>query len=1389
MACLLLGFWPMLVQAACSPQPDCEAYYVATFISQSVPTTMVAGQSYAVSIQMENDGSRTWFGPNDGLGSQNPIDNMTWGLNRVGVPSSIAELGVAVFNFTVQAPSTPGTYNFRWRMNHGSVWFGDLTPNVVVTVINSNNPPSITLTAPTNGASAAAPASFTLTANASDSDGSISKVEFKSNGVLIGSPDTVPPYSVTYSNVAVGTYTLTATATDNLGATATSTATVTVTNPPPTVTLTAPANGATATAPATFTLTANASDSNGSISKVEFKSNGVLIGSPDTSAPYSVTYSNVAAGTYAITAVATDNDGATTTSNTATVTVNAAPPSLDAQFISQSVPASMIAGQTYPVSVQMKNTGTATWTAATAFKLGSQNPQDNQTWGMSRNLLPASIAPGQTATFNFNVMAPATTGTYNFQWRMVQESVAWFGSFTTNVAVIVNPNPPPTVTLTAPANGASTAAPGSFTLTANASDSNGTISKVEFKSNGVLIGSPDTTSPYSVTYSNVAAGTYTLTAVATDNLGAATTSSAVTVTVTNPPPTVTLTAPANGATATAPASFTLTANASDSNGTISKVEFKSNGVLIGSPDTTSPYSVTLSNVAAGTYTFTAVATDNLGATTTSTAATVTVTGLNAPPAITLTAPASGSTASAPASFTLTANASDSDGSISKVEFKSNGVLIGSPDTSAPYSVVFSNVAAGTYALTAVATDNSGATTTSNTATVTVTPTTVTQTRSYKYDANERLCKSIDPEVGATIIDYDLASNVAWTAPSATLLDPSQCNRMSVSGADKTLRSYDAMNRVIAVTTPGSTADLSYTYAPDGLVTQVTASNPGNATVTTTYAYYKRRLLQQETVSQPSASFTLGYSYTGNGHLSTLTYPDNQVVAYAPNALGQATQVGSYATGVTYYPNGAIQQFSYGNGVVHTMTQNARRLPARSRDVKGAAVVLDDSYNFDANGNVTDITDQAQAGLTTRGMAYDGLDRLTVAVAPGLWGNASYGYDALDNLRKADQGTRQYRYVYDAQLRLSQITNPAGTPQITLGYDVRGNVTNKNSQAFVFDASNRLNQVTGQETYRYDGQGRRVQTTDADGKTTFWIYSQSGQVMYTSEARRNQNLAYLYLGNTQVATRAVAWGSGTETIRYQHTDALGSPVAETDTGGVVTKRNTYAPYGEAYGATNIDGTGYTGHVMDRATGLTYMQQRYYDPVIGRFLSIDPMAVDTATASNFNRYWYANNNPYKFTDPDGREAGGGYATGQYTMAQPSPEGAGLVADFLPVIGDIKGAVEAFQDPTPANIVGAGAGVVPVVGDFAAKVIKDADKIVDATKRFSKEKEALVDMAQADKKAGITTGDMQAYKDLNAGLPDPFDSKQVRGPEAHLSGAPTSQEPHGHVGPVDHIPIKDK
>ncbi|WP_258394024.1 RHS repeat domain-containing protein [Stenotrophomonas maltophilia] len=108
-----------------------------------------------------------------------------------------------------------------------------------------------------------------------------------------------------------------------------------------------------------------------------------------------------------------------------------------------------------------------------------------------------------------------------------------------------------------------------------------------------------------------------------------------------------------------------------------------------------------------------------------------------------------------------------------------------------------------------------------------------------------------------------------------------------------------------------------------------------------------------------------------------------------------------------------------------------------------------------------------------------------------------------------------------------------------------------------------------------------------------------------------------------------------TVTYIHTDALGSVVAESDVNGNVIKRNDYEPYGALVGGQVADGPGYTGHVSDSATGLSYMQQRYMDPQLGVFLSVDPVTAYEQPVGQFNRYRYANGNPYAFTDPDGRE----------------------------------------------------------------------------------------------------------------------------------------------------------
>lgn len=118
----------------------------------------------------------------------------------------------------------------------------------------------------------------------------------------------------------------------------------------------------------------------------------------------------------------------------------------------------------------------------------------------------------------------------------------------------------------------------------------------------------------------------------------------------------------------------------------------------------------------------------------------------------------------------------------------------------------------------------------------------------------------------------------------------------------------------------------------------------------------------------------------------------------------------------------------------------------------------------------------------------------------------------------------------------------------------------------------------------------------------------------------------------VLAAGVAPAAAQEVVEYIHTDALGSPVAITDANGQVIERTVYEPYGAVVNRPLTDGPGYTGHVTDSRTGLSYMQQRYYDAEAGTFLSADPIASSVAA---FGRYAYALGNPYRYLDPDGRQ----------------------------------------------------------------------------------------------------------------------------------------------------------
>lgn len=528
--------------------------------------------------------------------------------------------------------------------------------------------------------------------------------------------------------------------------------------------------------------------------------------------------------------------------------------------------------------------------------------------------------------------------------------------------------------------------------------------------------------------------------------------------------------------------------------------------------------------------------------------------------------------------------------------------------------------------------------------------TVSSSRYYVYDGYQQLCKTIEPETGATAMGYDAAGNLSWSAAGLALPSTTSCDVADVPGNLKVNRTYDVRNRIFTLAFPGGRGNQLWGYTPDGLISQTRVFNGPNQTeeIATAYHYNRRRLLngEGETVTQPNwYTWGIGYGYDNNGNVAVQSYPTGQTVRYWPNALGQATLVTSegmtFAAGMSYYPNGALQQFTYGNNIVHSMVQNARQLPQTSTDSGG---VLNHQYGYDAHGNVNGIIDLNRGDGFSRWMSYDALDRLKTAgscsFGPGC--SFTYDYDPRDNLTRVQGPNSSDRYYcYDARNLLTNLKDgpcASGATVTGLGYDDRGNVSNKNGQLYDFDFGNRLRGVTGVEGYRYDGFGRRVQTTHADQSMRVWQYSQSGQLMFgfsETAAQIQSTQQYLYLAGSLLAIVDRNWPSqAINSIKFQHTDALGTPVAETDTAGTVVQRSEYDPYGRLNNRPLTDGLGYTGHYQDAATGLTYMQQRYYDSQIGRFLSRDPVTANANTGANFNAYWYANNNPYRFNDPDGR-----------------------------------------------------------------------------------------------------------------------------------------------------------
>jgi RHS repeat-associated protein len=314
------------------------------------------------------------------------------------------------------------------------------------------------------------------------------------------------------------------------------------------------------------------------------------------------------------------------------------------------------------------------------------------------------------------------------------------------VQIADNDTHPPTVALTKPAAGSSFAAPAAIELAATAADADGSVVRVEFHANGLKVGE-DSSAPYEATWANAAPGEYLLTAVAFDNSNASTTSAQVAVSVVLPTVTVTATdadASEPGANAgqftvtrTGPTAAPLAVNLSASGTATSGADYTPLPATVTIPAGAATAAVTVTpvedtSVEGGETVVLTLSAGTAYAVGQPSTATVQIADNDThPPTVALTKPAAGSSFAAPAAIELAATAADADGSVVRVEFHANGLKVGE-DSSAPYEATWANAAPGEYLLTAVAFDNSNASTTSAQVAVSVVLPTVTVTAT---DAN------------------------------------------------------------------------------------------------------------------------------------------------------------------------------------------------------------------------------------------------------------------------------------------------------------------------------------------------------------------------------------------------------------------------------------------------------------------------------------------------------------------------------------------------------------------------------------------------------------------------------------------------------------------------------
>jgi RHS repeat-associated protein len=466
------------------------------------------------------------------------------------------------------------------------------------------------------------------------------------------------------------------------------------------------------------------------------------------------------------------------------------------------------------------------------------------------------------------------------------------------------------------------------------------------------------------------------------------------------------------------------------------------------------------------------------------------------------------------------------------------------------------------------------------------------------------------------------------------------------------RVYDEAGHLVSTSDQNGNPVERYTYDDRGnVVARTDALNQSDA-----YQYDSANRLIQVTTRKGEA---ISYAYDGQGRLIQVSRPDG-TTSYSHDAAGRLIQVQDGATRLQYEYDTAdrlvreVQDTPNGyNSVEYQYDALDRRV---SRTVNGGDETRytwnkanqltqiqfrgeTTSYQYDAAGRLAQKT---LPGGIVQAYQYDAASRLTqIQYKNGatLIDQLDLAYDAEGNIVSknfANGSLNQDTSLtasFDAANRMTGITVNGKT--YALAYDANGNLIGKTNTAdasdstvYTWNTRNRLIGITAPgvtASFQYDPLGRRIERT-VNGETTGYLYD---GVQAIGEVRGGQTTALL----TGLATDEAIAGYASSGRLTQLTDQLGSVIRQINEAGATQSATAYSPYGEATttGDDRGNSTEYTAREND-GTGLYFYRARYYDPVLKRFVSVDPIG----TAGGINFYAYVLGDPVSTVDPDGRLA---------------------------------------------------------------------------------------------------------------------------------------------------------